>query len=220
MFTKVFFEPWVGKDYGSTKSIFQKKVLVLGDSHYCEKCETCGNRDLHSGCTQFTQNTIGVYLNPNEHGKWKKTYSTFLNSIFGKGTSLSERTRFFDSVAFYNFLQVSAGDNATSANAYNYYDPKHLAAFYEMLNEVLPDIILLWGNRVWDVLPNDWGDGEAKKGDPIPVRNLAFTQYLTYPFHGTEITLVGTHHPCSGFPSEFYHEVFSRLGVVPIMKPD
>ncbi len=215
MYSKVFFEPWVGKDYGSPSAIFQKKILVLGDSHYCAECAICGDRDLQSGCTNMTNNTIAVYLNPKEHKPWKKTHSTFVNSIFGRRTSLQERTRFYESVAFYNFLQVSAGATAGSAHGYNYYDPKHLNAYYEMLSHLLPDIVLQWGARVWDVLPNNWGDGEARKGDSIPVRNTTFSKYRMHAFQGKEIVLVGTQHPCSGFSSVLHHEIFTRLGIVP-----
>ena len=37
----VFFKPWVGKDY-STGGIFKKKILVVGESHYCDGCNYCG----------------------------------------------------------------------------------------------------------------------------------------------------------------------------------
>ena len=38
----VFFHPWVGSDYFSG-GIFGKRIMVLGESHYCaEACEKCG----------------------------------------------------------------------------------------------------------------------------------------------------------------------------------
>lgn len=34
----VKFKPWVGKDYHDGNE-FGKKILVIGESHYCEDCE-------------------------------------------------------------------------------------------------------------------------------------------------------------------------------------
>lgn len=215
-FSSVFFEPWVGKDYGGTNSIFKQKVLILGDSHYCGTCDSCGERSAHLECTGFTIQIVRDYLNPERKPKWKKTYTTFLNSVFGKSTSIDERERFFDSVAFYNFLQVSAGEDPQSANAYDYNEQRHHDAFFEMLSYVLPDTIVVWGDRVWNVLYNDWGFGKPKEGKKIAARNTIFSQYQIYPYQGKEIMLIGVHHPCSGFPSEITHEVLSQLGVVPV----
>ncbi len=221
MYKHIFFEPWIGKDYGGTNSIFGQKILILGDSHYCGHsgtCLNCGDRNTHSDCTTTTREVVGDYLDPSHKANWKKTFSTFLNCAFGKSTSINERGRFFDSVVFYDFLQVSAGDNPKSANAYDYNEQRHHDAFFEMLANVLPDTIVVWGDRVWNVLYNDWGYGKPKDGEKITARNTTFSQYQMYPYQGREIMLIGVHHPCSGFPSEITHEVLSQLGVVPIIE--
>ena len=36
-----FFEPWIGENY-ENGGLFGKKILALGDSHYCDSCEVCG----------------------------------------------------------------------------------------------------------------------------------------------------------------------------------
>ena len=37
----IFFQPFVGKDYAKG-GIFGKRIMILGESHYCEGCLDCG----------------------------------------------------------------------------------------------------------------------------------------------------------------------------------
>lgn len=209
----IFFEPWIGKNYGTNLSIYNKKILILGDSHYCESCDDCGNSKAHPECVNFTQKVVCDYLDPNHKGAWKKTYSTFINCMFNKSTSIEERNDFFSSVAFYNYLQVAAGEDAYSAGKYDYNSESHLKAFYEVIDKVNPEIIICWGDRVWDVLPNNWGNyGNAKEGAGINVNGDVFKKYLTYPYKdGGRIMLIGVQHPCMGFASDYHNHIFSEL---------
>ena len=44
----IFFRPWVGSAY-TTGVIFGKRVMILGESHYCEEgCTDCGNARVPS----------------------------------------------------------------------------------------------------------------------------------------------------------------------------
>lgn len=52
----VFFKPWVGKNY-HTGGIFKKKILVVGESHYCGGCNECGLK-YSPECDELT--TTGV----------------------------------------------------------------------------------------------------------------------------------------------------------------
>ena len=59
---KAFFQPYVGKDY-STGGIFGKRIMVLGESHYCEEgCTDCGNMANHRECMAFTNGVVSDYL--------------------------------------------------------------------------------------------------------------------------------------------------------------
>ena len=44
---KVFFKPWIGKDY--KKGIKHKKIMVLGASHYCNHNDDC---PFFNNCTR------------------------------------------------------------------------------------------------------------------------------------------------------------------------
>lgn len=177
----VFFQPWKGIDYGTLKSIFPKRVLILGDSHYCDTCKTCGDKKIHPECTDFTSKVISDYLNPNHKATWKKTFSTFINSFWNRNTSLIERTKFYDSVAFYNYLQVAAGSNAYSAMRYDYNDNVHKVAFDEVLSELSPEVIIVWGDRVWNIINSD-----------------------------TSRHWLHVHHPCTGYGRDKHYKLFSE----------
>ena len=213
--TRIFFDPWVGENYGTDKSILKKKILVLGGSHYCEECATCGDRMLHPGCVSYTRDRIGEYLNPAFNAPWKKTYTSFINSVYGGATSHEQQRRYFSSICFYNFLQLSAGKDPNSAHRYNYKDIRHRLAFYEIIRRWMPDIVISWGDKVWNALPDDWGYGTAIKGAAMSVAGTAFTSYQRYPFEETTVLLIGVHHPSTGYDRGLHHEVFSRLEAVP-----
>ena len=52
-----FFEPWIGENYESG-GIFGKKILALGDSHYCDSCVGCGVAGGIRDNVDFTKNTV------------------------------------------------------------------------------------------------------------------------------------------------------------------
>lgn len=212
MKTNIFFDPWIGENYGTDKATFHKKILLLGNSHYCEACNDCGNRDLHPDCTKLTNTVVNDYLDPSHVASWKKTFSTFINSMLGKSTSEQERKNFFDSVAFYNYLQVAAGEDAYSTGNFNFAESRQLQAFYEVLNNVEPDVVISWGSKVWDVLPDNWNNyGEAEKGKGISIGDQIFYKYYTYPYNNKKILLIGVQHPSVGYSTGFYHGIFSEL---------
>lgn len=212
MNTNIFFDPWIGENYGTDQAHFNKKILILGNSHYCDDCIDCGNRDLKPECTEFTKTVVKDYLDPSHVASWKKTFSTFINSMFGRSVSDLERKDFFDSVAFYNYLQVAAGEDAYSTGNYNFAESRHLNAFYEVLNNVEPDVVISWGSKVWDTLPDAWNDyGEADKGNDIVIGDQIFNKYYTYPYNNRKILLIGVRHPSVGYSTEFHHAIFSDL---------
>ena len=187
--------------------------MVLGNSHYCDTCDVCGDRSrVAQKCTKFTRDTaIAAYLDPEDHSSWKPTYTTFINSLLGKQSSLDDRQAVFDSIVFYNYLQVAAGKDAYSTRLYDYNHVRHLHAFYEVLDEHLPNVVISWGSKVWDALPDNWGYGDAQKGIGLAVGEKVFNRYQTYPYKDTKILLIGVHHPCVGYGREFHYQIFSQL---------
>ncbi len=201
-------KPWLGSEYPKSNGVFRHKTLILGGSHYVEDLDTEAD---HS---DFTNEIINIYLDQNSNGRWKATFSTFINSVFGKSASSCERKSFFDSVVFYNYLQEIAGKNPTSAHQYDYHEEKHFNAFTQLLDEQQPEVVISWGSKVWDALPNDWGYGEAKKGKGLQINGTEFIRYYDYPYKNGRILLIGVHHPSSGYGRDHHHHIFKDLKLI------
>ncbi|WP_274003622.1 hypothetical protein [Vibrio parahaemolyticus] len=203
----VFFKPWVGCDYGGDNSLFQHKILVLGDSHYCEEhCFQCGSQEKRELCSGFTTEVVNDYLNPDISARWKSTFTTFMNS-FVADTKHDEQSRIglWNSVAFYNYLQIAAGTDARQTQHYNYEDPKYKSALIEVINELQPDIIISWGNKAWDAVPEDLGFGKYR------VSQQFGNCCCIYPYKDKEIQLIGVTHPSTAYKSSYWSNVFCEL---------
>ncbi len=203
----VFFEPWIGDNYGKENSEFNAKILVLGDSHYCDSCKDCGDKEKKVGCINFTSRVVMDYLNPDFKATWKRTYSRFINSFYGQSTNYDERMRFFKSICFYNFLQVAAGDNPYEASGGGHNSARHVNALKSVLQELSPAIVIVWGSRTWNIIPNDLGYGKA---DIISESNF---QIKNYQFRDNTITFIGVHHPCCSYDTELHYNLFKKLKI-------
>ena len=91
MSMNVFFKPFVGKDY-TTGGIFGKRIMVLGESHYCDEgCTDCGNVANHRECRTFTNGVVGDYLNEDKtRERWMSTFLKFERSLVGHETDCQE----------------------------------------------------------------------------------------------------------------------------------
>ena len=85
--------------------------MILGESHYCdEECVDCGDYRLHRECMNFTQQVLDDYLNENkERQNWMRTFLKFERSLVGEETDLTMRQKIWNSVVFFNYLQVAMG---------------------------------------------------------------------------------------------------------------
>ena len=167
---KYFFEPYKGELYGKPNNFFNgKKVLVIGNSHHCDKeydiKNRCGSKccNYSKDCHEFTEGVIQWYLqNPKgtglepEQKNWRKTYTKFAWT-FKHGC---DRKYFFESIVFYNFLQRAVKDDKAqgSPEEIEISRPLVMAA----IRELDPDIVILWGKEhVFNHLPNDqWIPGK------------------------------------------------------------
>lgn len=49
-----FFVPWIGANY--SKGLEEKKVLVVGASHYCNHSSICIRPNSNNGCSNYCEN--------------------------------------------------------------------------------------------------------------------------------------------------------------------
>ena len=191
------FRPWVGKNYDS--GLFNgKKILVLGESHYCTiergeggRCsQVCSKEMMDKRCTNQTIEVIDEIKNQ----YWNsRTFSNFERTIFGKVPEQTERELFWDSVVFYNYLQYAqSGPTRPLEQTADEYKDSELA-FKEVLETYMPDFIIAWGMRLYDITPNL--GGEPSK---LEILDNGKANIWTYTIKEKRIPALFIYHPCYG----------------------
>lgn len=202
----IFFSPRIGKDY-ARGGIFGKKILAVGESHYCGSgCADCGECGKHPECSDFTTKVVNWCLDSSvEREGWMNTYLKFERSLVGKETTPLESKKMWDSIAFYNFLQVAMGGAREAGTNQQY----RAAAepFMQVLEELQPDVLIVWGVRLWNNLPNrNWTDGPKVAVDGYEVQNGYYTLSS-----GKKVKVVCVYHPSVGYDWSFWHKVIENF---------
>lgn len=204
----IFFEPWVGKNY-KTGGIFDKKILVLGESHYCgnKKCmKDCGILNSpEGGCEDFTKKMMKKYL-AGHTDTWTPTFRKFERSLINDITTLEKSNDIWNSVAFYNFLQIAMERAREGGGAEDYAVAR--IAFLEVINKLQPDLIIVWGtSRLYYNLPgikDGWEYGEELEVDGWNVPN-GYYQLK----NGKKSRVIAVYHPSTGYSWDWWHKVIS-----------
>ena len=200
----VFFQPFVGKDYAHV-GIFSKRIMILGESHYCdEDCADCGCCQAHRECAAFTDQVVRQYLDGCKDD-WARTFLKFERSLVGHETSMAERQQIWQSVMFYNYLQVAMGGPRAAGTTAQYRQAGD--ALYEVMEKYLPDCIIAWGNRLWDRLPDrQWTDGKDITIDGYRVATGHYTLRS-----GKQVRVMAVNHPSVGYSWDYWHRVIAAF---------
>lgn len=133
----VKFLPWVGENYHS--GINGKKTLILGESHYQWDCD----RDINEW-----RDITKVLIQEQVDGPYTKAFWTKIVIAFlGHRPTQKEKKEFWASVAFYNYVQESAGDGPRVAPKNESWASSE-SAFVEVLETLSPDFVLMLGDRL------------------------------------------------------------------------
>lgn len=204
---KIFFQPFVGKNYRSG-GIFHKKMLILGESHYCDQgCLDCGDTSRHPACKMFTNERISDYLNPSvTRDGWMNTFLKFERSLVGHETSQKESIEIWNSLTFYNYLQATMGGPRMAGTDQDYANA--IDPFFDVLETYQPELMIVWGSRLWEKLPNThgWQDGPS---------NLALDGNRIYTgsyqlLNGQKINALMVHHPSTGYDWKYWNKVINE----------
>lgn len=204
---KSFFKPWIGENY-STSGIAGKKILILGESHICGLgCGDCGNIDSHPECRDFTNNAIKYFLDywtgKGESNTWMRTYTKFGNVFFNKYLSVDETVMFWNSIIFYNYVQFST-DKARVSPLKEEFE-KSSKSFFEILKTYEPDLVIVWGKRLWQNLPSN---GEF--GDEVVVDNIKRGAFYYYTIDQNKTPIYMVHHPSSSSFNYSWHPFINK----------
>jgi hypothetical protein len=170
---------------------------VLGESHYLWKG---GPKVLRGNFTRqcIQEQVRGDYTRP----FWTKIAQVFL----GKKPSPKEKAAFWNSVAFYNYIQKPVGFGARNPPTPAMW-PDAEAAFRKVLDRLRPRLVIVLGKRLWAKLPP-----EGKSGPPV--KGAKLTDTWRYALSGGGSCLAyAIHHPAGrGFsPSAWHRSVLKAL---------
>ena len=187
--SKIVFLPWVGSEY-QTGGVYGYKVLVLGESHY--------------GDTIDVQNeTIGViqdYVYDYWGAPYQQTFLCFERALAGREINQEEREQLWNSIMFYNFFQKSTTGPRTEPDMTVQQESEE--AFRELLEQYQPDAIIVWGKRLYNLLPGwDGTETTIEVGDDS-------TRVWHYIINGKTIPAMSVHHPSAptGKNWELWHQ--------------
>ena len=160
--TDVVFRPWKGAQYD--QGIGGAKTLILGESHYhsCDDDPACAQVSNRHHRHQTATCDVVQYWKTHPH---RSPVSYRVPAVFDM-----PKEEFWNRVAFYNFLQSFAGTGARMRpKREQWQSVQSHRAFQSVLDELLPDRILVLGKETWAHLPSS---PETLLRAPVPEPRL------------------------------------------------
>ena len=209
---KLCFLPFIGTNF-SVGGVFPTRILILGDSHYCGECDDCGIKGISenqgTGCCNFTRDVVAKFIEYRQgkrpHEGWMNTYLKFEKALVDHETDASESLKIWNSVAFYNYIQTAyIGESRQAYSSSDY--AQSFPYFKQLLNELTPDMIIVWGYRLWNNLPGEnWIDGGTVSASGIG------EEYGYYALeNGKKVLTLRSTHTSAGFAWDASGEVFKK----------
>lgn len=183
------------------------KIMALGDSHYCgTPCGRCGVNP-NPRCNRLTSDVVRAFLDQDcEREGWMNTYLKFERSLVGHETTPEESRDIWDSLIFYNYLQVALGGPRVAGSP-GQYDAGSVP-FFSVLDRFRPDVLAVWGVRLWNSLPSErWTDGPEVVIDGYRVNNGWYGLA-----NGAKARVVCVYHPSSAYDWSYWHRVLQTCG--------
>ena len=140
--------PFIGSNYNSN-GLNGRKILILGESSWHPG-------DAPADISKHTQNLANDAIGyDNGKGYWNTgRFYTRSARIFGfNARNYSQRDEFWNSVAYYNFLQVILSRPKIKPSPEQW--QKGEIPFLETLDELTPDYIISFSQRMWKYLPKE-----------------------------------------------------------------
>jgi len=191
-FQNVYFEPWIGPQYGKFGVPGCNRLLVLGESHYCWESNPPARDE--------TNKVVSLWMN----GERKRFCTNTVMAVCGPTVPTHDAIRtFMNGVVFYNFVQepLSGPRVEPTSKQWN----ESAAAFREVLQELSPVAILVLGKRLWSQLPAPDRSGQTLKTE----RDTQVTSI--YETARGEAIAGYIHHPSSGFSSRRWNPMVQTL---------
>src|SRR5690606_19522850 len=135
------------------------------------------------------------------NGKWNhRFWTSTMQAVVGAPHDEIDRTRFWNSVAFYNYVQGSAGMTAGRAPPRALWESSELA-FFSVLKRLRPDCMLVLSRRLWSNMSS-----QGSSGPELLVDGQGRDTWV-YPYPGGTAIATWIPHPSYGFSWRRWHPV-------------
>lgn len=153
MMKKLNFEPFIGSSYYNENL----KILVLGESHHFNSEDIISFNENPVNYKNITQKVFEVFFAYKEKRKkfenWMNTFTRFSNVFNNNYLNTEETIKFWNAVSFYNYVQTPVDKNRKSPTI-NQFSDSH-SVFLEILKKLKPNLIIVWGYRLWKNMPKN-----------------------------------------------------------------
>ena len=188
---KAYFQPWIGERYWT--GLEGCRTLVLGEAHY----------EWEKNQTLWPELTIEC-VREQRDGEWTKQFWTNIVVAFlGYRPSLEDKKKFWDSMAFYNYIQESVGFGARVRPTRSMWLQAE-QPFFSVLNQLQPHLLVVLGYSLWGWLPN-----EGRAGPPISDAPQPDTWIYPVGKSG-ECLAYGLRHPSAGFSGRTWNKYVTK----------
>lgn len=217
-----FFEPYVGNHY--KEGIHGKKILVLGASFYCN-CVKCpffasctsvilkDSSEFDSKCPEYKSAGKQLHLEPGYCVEDAPTTYQRFAAYMGKHLGTEDYDTVWEHLAFTNYVQffLPATNGSFRETMWSDLSERDFAAFTEVVQQLQPDIVVVWGNVINSAL---------KERNPylVDMKELQETEYyvchLDVPGVNRPVAVINPYHPSSGAwysDQEKFDNYFSNL---------
>lgn len=215
--TKKFFNPYIGTRY-QEGLINNKKVLVLGASHYClydsssktfncpvwEECTSCKSKDSSKFdlCCPY-YHSIGWYdqydyvkLSNSPRIELENylsdggyvTYDNFTQCLINL-LNFPDEQYVWDRLAFVNYVQYFLPTITTPTLTRE--DIICFEALIEYVNQLKPDIIIAWGTKITDHFKHNYIKSLVDKLE-VRINNY----FWDFENNGHKCIIINPYHPC------------------------
>jgi hypothetical protein len=190
----VHFQPWIGENYEKRRP----RLLVIGMSHYDWDDRKCPE--------YFATNDV---IQSRASGECRGAFFTNIVAIcIGRLPNDEEREQFWQSVAFYNYIQEFVGDSPQRKH-----DPilweRGEPAFFAVLRRLRPELVLVIGQMNWNNISTLYVPaGEMLKHAP----ERRYAEVCRYPI-GEGRTALAFHvkHTAAGFNFKKFVPLFRSV---------